>query len=747
MENIYFKEKQDKYELELSNGWMVYHDEELYIQDPDEIDPKKLRGQSSSILALLSLNTKVFLSISQEGEMILWNNKGKKELAFEKTMPITGVSLISKDEFITTNSEGNVILWNLTKSDPVVTFQTKIQSFSDMELDYGYYSFINKNVGLDVYRADGTKLLTFKGQKTFFKGWRQFTNGFWLTSTSDSTIQLWSKDGEEITKLKHQLNFTNDTHYINDELFAFSSDDKVYIYKFEDGSKYSTYDNLSQELKTFIKSNNTLVQVKKDKPSILDFKHVKNPSYKNSYIPRDVIEEYNIDIKNDEKKTLWNFFNRPLFHQIQTLLQADEKSTKQFRKKIHTKKLENKKLLEEKETEIKSITKRKKIFGILALISLLATIVSALVVSKQVDFELNFQILLIFVPSATSFLFILLWNSARGNLNNTKEEEKVLHSNIDTLDILMPETVEFLKALNSYRTSIIEQIPIVRDQNLYNGTKVQEIIKNKINGSIKEMALSECGIEESDIDYIDKVTTKKAPIILDSWSYIQDKNGDSMAGNIINHNEMSLWSTKTNGTLFAVQYIQYIFLTKDKLDVFNTYYDFLTDSYISKQSFAYYYKDVTNISKREVKRVIFAENDDNYSATEITLQVSSGDSINLTIVNPDTMKKLQEQFTDTSDNEQFDNEELLKDLEEKRQQIKDDDELNQTEKNDKLEKINGNITQLQNQDIVIEEETIEMTRANQAIQNIRTRLRDHKTGSNDTQVLQDEPTNQDDDIL
>jgi hypothetical protein len=287
------------------------------------------------------------------------------------------------------------------------------------------------------------------------------------------------------------------------------------------------------------------------------------------------------------------------------------------------------------------------------------------------------------------FIFVFKYLEKRKNIairNQLKENNKVLNC-------LNEYFSSFVVDIESYRKSLMEQIPIFNDNSLYEGCFVAKHISETIENKIEETALEECGIHRSEVVYKDH----KA-IVLNDWSLIQNK--DDFAKYKINnddnshlHNEVSFFSTKNYGVLFAVQYIQLVFLSKDKLDVFTTFYDFVEDQFISKQTYSFYYKDVTNFSRKDVTNIVPFKSKKEVSshAVELSLSVSSGQAINVMIQNDDTFNDI---MTEISSDEEDSIEERIEEIQYELDEIESDHLLNNKDKEKRISLLRADLESL-----------------------------------------------------
>jgi len=197
---------------------------------------------------------------------------------------------------------------------------------------------------------------------------------------------------------------------------------------------------------------------------------------------------------------------------------------------------------------------------------------------------------------------------------------------------------KLIEVIKTHRSEILNSLPSHQDNQFFYGDKVNELINNKIKNEIQQSAMKECDVDESDITYQSKGgKTKGQAIILQDWSYIQDNRPSRLN----EQNEKALRFDRKGQLVSAVRSIQYIFLTEEKLDVFSTFYDFIADKHIGRRSNSFYYKDVSNVARREVYRPFFGRE---VTGSEITLSAASGDEISLTLMNEESIRVFGEDF-------------------------------------------------------------------------------------------------------
>ncbi len=173
-----------------------------------------------------------------------------------------------------------------------------------------------------------------------------------------------------------------------------------------------------------------------------------------------------------------------------------------------------------------------------------------------------------------------------------------------------------------------------------------------------------------------------------------------------------------------MQFIQFIFLTKDKIDVFTIYYDFITDKTVGKEAHTFYYKDVTNISKREVGRpaTFTVDASGNFEATEIVMAVSSGQEIRLTVLNDDSLSSLKSMATDENAKTAA---EIIAELEDELDEVRGDQSMNDNDKEEEINSLLGQIADVRAGDFG-DEPSESIGKADEAIKNIRHQVQVHK---------------------
>ncbi len=666
----------------------------------------------NKIIGIVRLNNYLILTLSKDNIFNIWNLKGQKRATYqEHKNEILGIEFFEEKEdsyILSISKDEGIKFWNV-RGNELYKVDSKIQTLKDIQIIDTQFQLIDAD-NLYVYELfSGEKIATFKSQKKFISENRVLNTKKRLTN--DGAIKLWDEDDNKIKELNFHFDFDNLVETVNNKMIILTNESSIIILneKGETESDYTPTSEIIKSFKKFIYGRSRLRHMLIYKNKIQKFPHLYNP-YEKDKIAEDEIANQNLVkiLEEDvDTKFIWDFFNRPIFRIIKNLLKEEEKESIIYENIFNTS-IES--ITEEINNSNKKITELQSSSKFNMIITIIAFVI-AMGVGIGVN-PLGFGILII------SFFTFMSITSKNSEISTLRDTIKKLESQINTIKVVYPEMNRFINDIKTYRESLINQIPKNKNEDIFNGKKVKEIMNKLINSTINDTAMEYCGLLESDIKHQDK----KA-IILNEGSLLQANKSK-----IEPHNLYSFWGTEKGDILFAVQYMQYIFLTEDKIDIFNAHYDFIQNKFIRKESQSFYYKDVTNISKKEVERKLLG-NDKETSATEITLKVSSGDSINFTIFNKDTLKGL-EGLTDSkisvkqeSDDKKTD---PIVELKNQVEEIKNSEEYdNEEDRAEELEGLMESIKELE-ENKINENVNFSDDEVNKAIQNIRTQIKKHK---------------------
>lgn len=671
------------------------------INNSDTKEKNRCKSEEK-IFNIIRINDELFLIITNSKKLEVWDIQGNQRTVFSNQLTdLLAIDIIEKHGkyyiFIVLNKE-SISLWDINGNE-IYSIETTIDSIEKINLYDGYFQVLenDKLCFYDLY--DGEHFFSLSGQKIFIEDFIKLNTKSLIIKDINKNIKLYDDKGvllKEFSEFKFDFNKLIETE--SNELIILANDNAIKIIDKLGNikSNYKPENEVIEHFDDFINGKVKLANLEKNKNKIEQYPHRLNP-YENSFIAKKIIKNNNINLENEEINYLWNFFNRPIFSEIKLLLNKEEKSTVRY-KNIFNNSIddinENISKLKSNIVDLESSAKTNLIISLVFII-----------ITLGVGFAINpfgFSLILI-----SGFTFTNYYNK-NNEIKDKNNQINSLESEINTINVVSPQISRFIKEIKNFRHKLLQQIPLLSDNSLYSGVKAKQIIENKINTEIYQNALSYCGLIEDDITHADK----KA-IILNDGSLLQE-----VTNRINKHNLNSFWKIDDGSVLFASQYVQFIFLTKEKIDIFSCHYDFILNKFISKEAQAFYYKDVTNISKKDVERELLSDKEKSL-ATEINLKVSSGDQIAFTIFSKETFEGLNEK------NSEMD--ELIEKLEQEYKEIEDskDYENNEDKIND-LQSIKLEIESLKQSSNLNETVKLSDNEINKTIQNIRKHVNQHK---------------------
>lgn len=657
------------------------------------------------IVKIVKLSNKQFITLSKDNIFTIWTVEGEILFKYEgHKKEILGFHIYERKDNIyifSISKNDSIALWSLDGNE-IYNHNLKMDTLKKIHLYSDEFQILTETDLIAYELFTGNKIIKFKAQKSFIYSSKLLQNKNILTKDKDS-IKLWSKDGEKIKDISITFDFSKVIETDEHKMIILTKVLNIVILDESGGfiSEYSPEKSVVDNFEKFIDGRAKLEYMISNKNSIEQFPHRFNPfdkavtSIDNLKKEQGIEEALSLD---ENRKIIWNFFNRPIWGNIRNLLKKEEKETTLYKNIFNTS-------IDKINDEIKSLNKQVPELESSSNIMMIFAVILA-VVSIGVGYSVNFFGYGLLV--LTVILFINGLNK-RTEINEKRSRIKKLENQVSTIEIVYPEMNKFMDDIRRYRYSLFVQIPVIQNKTLYKGSEVQKVIQSLLDTKIHNEAMEYCGLIEDDIIHSDK-----KPIILNDASLLQsDKKY------IDEHNLKSFWFTEDGNVLFAVQYVQFIYLTSDKIDIFSAHYDFIKDKFIRKESQAFYYRDVTNISKKEVERKLLGDNDKS-SATQISLKVSSGDAVEFTIFNKDTLKDLNEHIKHESD----DNLEQIEELSAQIEELKNSKELDE-EKELEIELLESQIEELRN-DSSDNEIKFKDNDVNKAIQNIRYQIKKYK---------------------
>lgn len=737
------KAQKIRLDSEHSIEWGV--DESFTLYD-HENTPNVITRHIEPIIGIMKLGhskTKgLFISVSLANDIQVHNTDGQHVGALTgHTGRISQLLQVNNGQLVSISETGEIKFWDVKNQQLLSEIDANFTSHEQLNFFHrsGHLSILEKS-GVGIWRFNGEKVLSLPDQKSQIEQAYMLQSGNWLIKAEDKSPQIWNNAGKCLTTFNFTFSFDNDFIELEDNsLLIKSASGSVSLFSAEGECLHTHGDNsnVNEIFSTLVADDELTRKEISQKPTIKHYKHVRNfySSAKDLFVPAKVFDAKDIDFTaNPTGEKVWNFFNRPLFSEVKKALTG-------IVKRAHNSQKELQDSATSAQSQIDSSSKSVKLFAMLSkLFFSLFILIGAAGISLLVYMEKNYiavrenEILsminsaepeiALLAPGLVLLIFSIMFFRRKRKAAKTLAE---LESNLVVVNTLHDAFGKILSRVAKYRRDLRSQIPITKRENsgLFAGKFIREHIDGIINGKLKQVAMEECGLEKEDI-----ISEDQEPIILPAWSLIQDeKKREEVKKKLVRANELCFWPLSDRSLACAVQFIQYSFLTTDKIDVFTCYYDFISNKSFGKEANAFYYKDVTNIVKRDVERegVSLSANkgdatSDDFSANEIVLSVSSGERIRLTILNEETVSMMN---ASSKKAEMESREVKLKRVADEAQAIKDDETLTEEEREESLSQNEAEREALES-DVMELSSELSIKRADQAIKNIRSRLDTHK---------------------
>jgi len=671
------------------------------VQDEhEEIDLQ----HSSDVLAAVKLETghgspRQFLTVGADHVMVVWTFQGRHRLSLTgHTDRIEGVwELTDVDRVVSWSRDRTARVWNSRTGDEICRITTTIDSTRELLVaSTEEFLCFMESVGARMVATDGTELALLRKQTALLKEIHHLDSGRWLTEGGGS-FRLWSREGKLLQQLDRGFSFADGYLDLPDgRLLIADLADQLLLFD-TDGTRLARRaadSQLSQRIRAFLRARKDAFTEMEARPTYQHHEHLCSPIERPT-IAADELSELELSEATLKKnRPLWDFFNRPIFKSIKTAMRKEIEVADSARN-------EARRALDDHRSRATRALRFRKISGVLFIGAVLGALLS------YAGDSLPLTVVTAIVAAGAGYSAIQQHRTGRA-----------MREAATALQPIPPQADKLIDDIKAYRRRILSGIPVVNAPHLYYGREVQSAIAETIKNKLEPMALAECGLAREEV-----VFTGRQAIVLRDWALIQTNSPG--ADKISPHDLVSFWWAHDGEILFAVQFLQFIFLTNDKIDVFTTYYDFIAEKVVGKEAHAFYYKDVTNISKRDVDRptgIAGAQRD--VQATEIAMAVSSGQRITLTVLNDQSVSLLR--GNGGGKDEATPKRDLLAQLETQREDIRADRALTEEVRREELEAIEGQIATLKAEMVDPDKSAGVARQADEAIANIRSRIREHK---------------------
>ncbi|GGW54578.1 hypothetical protein [Alishewanella tabrizica] len=543
---------------------------------------------------------------------------------------------------------------SLSKASQLFLTQAAVRSLKDIIItnDNRYIGIVSKQE-FSLYNLDGSKAVTFNRDNFIPTAAHRLSDNSWLTLEQNNDIFWWLHDGTEASKLPWSVDIHNGIRLLdngnllctdgNSVIYEITKSGNLAAEYVQYGCEWSQINNIAPVAKGLhetIKALNLIDTKSNTNQKLTRFPHAYNLIGHNTPNIEDsegqIIAGASIKRKAIRNPRIWSFFYRPIERTLRNQL-ADEMRAISI---VDDQIANEDKSLRKLESEKIAYGASRNTIGVFWLLLLIASVVSAV----WSDWITSMSDIPEFAPVIGIGLFAILLITSLTAARKSYRHAKEIASALKLLDTVKNQTIEFKSKVKNYRRTLLKQLMLVKENRISDfdmGKHVEEILSKQI----RQKALDECGLDESEINSLD-ADGNEIRTYINEPGYLQFSDVEDIPPSINKTNLYSFYLDSDNKPIFAVQYIQYFFLGKNKIDAFTCFYDFINDEIFSNQSHTFYYRDVTNISKREID--LSQENgpsnlNNAKLGIEMKLVVASGDMIRINIATDETYREMNKE--------------------------------------------------------------------------------------------------------
>jgi len=719
--------------------------ENVSIVDRDHDLVNRLDGHHGGIAQVLIFEKiKKIVAVGNDHRLSAYNFAGSKIFTGEAhDQPFTLIQLMEGDDgskkLLSSNPDGRILLHDLLGKDQTIKFDANISSARDIVLfeNGGLIGFLEPS-GLSIWDKRGNRKITFAALKYAPKQVKQLPSGRWVlshpvpNSKESGRAYLYSEDGEKIGDIGESSDLFSGVLETNDGKIIVKSNEPVlaqYSPKAELVVSYSEQSEVVSCSVELVKIRNKLITEMEGEPDVYKFSHFLRPPFQHdkknprrtAYIEDDPKKGLRGEDSRRTDRKLWSFFYRPNIMQIGRFFSSEFRKISVAQESLEKATDE----LDKRKSDLELSAGKSKTWGIaVLLLSFVVGLTGLLIGFLEQPLDLRslleengvnsgevMQSLLLGGGSgiALSVLFIL------PGVRKKRKSATRIGLQIALLADIQEYASATKKQIVDIRSNLLRQVATLKNGRVYSDIEVQGLLAKKIATKVRKVALEECGLDEEDL------TGEGLPEYLNEWALLQPKS--SILNMVDADNLDAFWVARDREPLFAVQHIQFIFPGKNKLDTFSCFYDVIKDKLYGKSAHAFFYRDVTNVMKRDVPREV-AFSEDEMHATEVTLSVASGENITVTIRNEETNEQIHKHVEGQRDD--------LKSNEESIRRAFEDIDSNPNLTPEEREEEKAAYEQLWNTDGESEDDsidpglTMQLERADKLISHIRKQLRELK---------------------
>ena len=630
----------------------------------EEDEEQEIENHHARIIGATKLVNKEykhhFLTIDLEHAIHVSSNKDGKlvKKLTGHTGRILGIIELPNGNLLSASLDGSIKHWDMSKYQCIATIEANISSFDDIDFANSTTLITKDKSATKLWELSGELLVELIGFTKPIEYIRGFKSTVWIVKPEGENPSKWSAQGKLLYKYKFSFSPRTDVLELDNLQLLIKDSQNILQLWSKEGTlleKHIKDNDISVHFEKLITTNKESESWIKSHSSADDYPLTCNLGLGNYKLSSGKKEIEKQEIKFNKKsgnRTIWDFFYRPIERSIKTALKENIDIARKAEEELTLKNSQAEKEIEKHSGKRKFAKYIALFFFVLSLVvggvgavglvltdnfdmlvSVLGPLVDNILDSKGTLKNIKLlELQVLFAIGAGSLLFLSLLWFIRNRRQKSKQSKSM--SNLVIIETVLHAYHHLISVIKTYRSEVLNSLPSYQDEQLFSGDKVNKLINEKIENEIQQVAMERCNVKESDITYQRSDNQKCEAIICQEWSIMQENKHRRLN----EQNEQAFRFDSNNQPVFAVRFIQYIFLTQESVAVFSTYYDFITDKYIGRNSNSIYYKDVSNVKIIDVERKGL---DREFSGSEMTLFTSNGE-ISLTFINEESIRALSE---------------------------------------------------------------------------------------------------------
>ncbi|HKP62597.1 MAG TPA: hypothetical protein VJV78_37940 [Polyangiales bacterium] len=634
------------------------------IETQDEHDDGELSWHSGDVLGALRLSggsgeATRFVTVGDDNRILIWNVLGKVEIALSgHDARVGGLWELTEDRLVSWGEDKTLVVWSTRTEVPFARMRAAIRTADRLLVgESGDFFCLSQFLRGRTISINGRPIATMWWQFHPVTAVRRLSGSRWITQ-SKSGLRLWSRGGRLQCKFPQPFSLDDGFFDLPDGQVLIV-DDRHGLELIDGGAQMGARapdEDMSGDLRRFLRIRKRVRAAIVDRKSVQDFEHRNSPVCEGQVLQPTQRKELGT--------TFADFFNRPDFKRIRSWRRGEIRVALEA--------------LERVEQALHDHRSRGSTAGTLRSLALAAF--SAAFISAFWATERE-AIYVVVVTALVSGAFAV-WKHI---------EAQTQHAAARALASVPAEVHALVSEIKLHRRRILAGAPHIASPAVYTGYEVRRQIERTIATQLSEQALLECRLQASALR-----TANKSSLILRDWALLRGDRSPRKDG-LSARNLGSFWWSPAGDFMPAVQSIQYVLLTRERLDVFTVDYDFITGRAHNATAHACYYSEIASVTKRQSTRHLSLPGLSTLvDAQELLLVLTSGKQISLTFLDEECDAALRSAVrakTAASLTEQRRN------LEAELERWQHDMEHSDRERTDELESLRAQLASLQSESV------------------------------------------------